>query len=233
MPYAPPFPNGNDGAFCKNFFFFQTSCKKTPPQIVIGAEGGGRAKCPPYAAGRAGGLPSPDRHIHSILQGPFRGSISLCPFLGEEPHQAEDIAQTAWLQCVQHAQRFFSRRRRAVALDGHPGQARRPHPPPHCRAHGPLDPEADLPPQRQGTRATSLPCSDPCRRPTAPCWNCAFWRSWTVRRSPGGRGSPSPPWTPASTGGASASRGPAKGGVRPWITPPNSITSATPCWKPP
>ena len=26
----------------------------------------------------------------------------------KNPHQAEDIAQTAWLQCVQHAQRFFS-----------------------------------------------------------------------------------------------------------------------------
>lgn len=26
----------------------------------------------------------------------------------KDPHQAEDIAQTAWLQCVQHSQRFFS-----------------------------------------------------------------------------------------------------------------------------
>ena len=26
----------------------------------------------------------------------------------KNPHQAEDVAQTAWLQCVQHAQRFFS-----------------------------------------------------------------------------------------------------------------------------
>ena len=36
---------GTTGRFAKNFFFFQTSCKKTPPPIVIGVEGGGRAKC--------------------------------------------------------------------------------------------------------------------------------------------------------------------------------------------
>lgn len=35
---------GTTGRFAKNFFFFQTSCKKTPPPIVIGVEGGGHAK---------------------------------------------------------------------------------------------------------------------------------------------------------------------------------------------
>ena len=236
MPYAPPFPNGNDGAFCKNFFFFQTSCKKTPPPIVIGVEGGGRAKCS-LRCWPGWRPPSPDRHIHSILQGPFRGSISLCPFLGEEPPSGRGRRPDRLLAPMRPARPavLLPAGGETAALDGHPGQARRPHPPPHCRAaRSPWTQRPTFPPQRRGTRATSLPFSDPCRRPTAPCWNCAFWRSWTVRKSPGGRGSPFPPWTPASTGGRKRlQEALRKEGVRPWITPPNSITSATPCWKPP
>ncbi len=64
----------------------------------------------------------------------------------KNPHQAEDIAQTAWLQCVQHAQRFFSlpeekRLPWMVTLVKHAALT-------HLRTAGrtvPLDPEADLP----------------------------------------------------------------------------------------
>ena len=64
----------------------------------------------------------------------------------KNPHQAEDVAQTAWLQCVQHAQRFFSlpeekRLPWMVTLVKHAALT-------HLRTAGrtvPLDPEADLP----------------------------------------------------------------------------------------
>ena len=63
----------------------------------------------------------------------------------KNPHQAEDVAQTAWLQCVQHAQRFFSlpeekRLPWMVTLVKHAALT-------HLRTAGrtvPLDPEADL-----------------------------------------------------------------------------------------
>ena len=115
---------GTTGRFAKNFFFFQTSCKKTPPPIVIGVEGGGRAKC----------------------------SLRCWPgWRPPHPHQAEDIAQTAWLQCVQHAQRFFSlpeekRLPWMVTLVKHAALT-------HLRTAGrtvPLDPEADLPAPEAG-----------------------------------------------------------------------------------
>ena len=61
----------------------------------------------------------------------------------KNPHQAEDIAQTAWLQCVQHAQRFFSL----------PEEKRLPWMVTHLRTAGrtvPLDPVADLPAPEAG-----------------------------------------------------------------------------------
>ena len=69
----------------------------------------------------------------------------------KNPHQAEDVAQTAWLQRVQHAQRFFSlpeekRLPWMVTLVKHAALT-------HLRTAGrtvPLDPEADLPAPEAG-----------------------------------------------------------------------------------